>query len=355
MNTPSPLSFIALPLVEWYRANRRDLPWRNSPTPYQVWVSEIMLQQTRVEAVKPYYARFLSALPTVKDLAEAPEELLLKLWEGLGYYSRVRNMQKAAKEICSRFGGELPASYKDLLSLPGIGPYTAGAISAFAFGLPEVAVDGNVLRVVARLLADDRNILDEATKKDFEAKLREIIPAQAPGDFGQGLIELGATVCLPGRGEVHCEKCPLREHCQAHAQGLVEILPVRFKEQKRKIQQKTVLVLVQEGKVLLQKRPQKGLLAGLWELPNLEGHLSAEEVQSYVKALGGKTLSISPLPQAKHIFTHITWEMIGYALSTDGLIPKDTALFLSRQQLQALAIPSAFSAYRPAIEKETAL
>lgn len=355
MNTPSPLSPIVFPLVEWYQANRRDLPWRHSPTPYQVWVSEIMLQQTRVEAVKPYYARFLATLPTVKDLAEAPEEVLLKLWEGLGYYSRVRNMQKAAKEICSRFGGELPASYKDLLSLPGIGPYTAGAISAFAFGLPEVAVDGNVLRVMARLLADDRNILDEATKKDFEAKLREVVPADVPGDFGQGLIELGATVCLPGRGEVHCEKCPLREHCQAHAQGLVEILPVRFKDQKRKIEQKTVLVLEQEGKVLLQKRPPKGLLAGLWELPNAEGHLSTEEVLSYVKALGGEVLSISPLPQAKHIFTHITWEMIGYRVTVSGVSLPPNGTWASPTDLSPYAIPSAFSAYRPAIEKARAL
>lgn len=346
MNTPSPLSPIVSPLVEWYKHHKRDLPWRHSPTPYQVWVSEIMLQQTRVEAVKPYYARFLATLPTPKDLADAPEEVLLKLWEGLGYYSRVRNMQKAAKEICARFGGELPASYKDLLSLPGIGPYTAGAISAFAFGLPEVAVDGNVLRVVARLLADDRNILEDATKKDFEVKLREIVPAHAPSDFGQGLIELGATVCLPGRGEVHCDQCPLRPYCGAYAQGLVEILPVRFKDQKRKIEQRTVLVLTQEGKILLQKRPQKGLLAGLWELPNREGHLTPKEVEDYVKTLGGQVLKISPLPQAKHIFTHITWEMIGYRVEVSGVPLPQNSAWADPTDLSAYAIPSAFSAYR---------
>ena len=343
----TPLKHIAPPLVQWYREHKRNLPWRDNPTPYQVWVSEIMLQQTRVEAVKPYYARFLAALPTVRHLAEAEEELLLKLWEGLGYYSRVRNMQKAAKEICQKYNGELPKSYHELLSLTGIGPYTAGAISAFAFGLPEPAVDGNVLRVVARLSADDRNILDPKTKKDIEAALKTVIPAHAASDFGQGLIELGATLCLPGRGEVHCEKCPLRELCLARAQGLVEILPVRFKEQARKTESRTVLLLESDKGILLHKRAPKGLLAGLWEFPNLEGHYTKEQVFALFQDMGDVVESITPLPAAKHIFTHITWEMIGYHVKVKSFpLPKGTEWV---SQIEDYAIPSAFSAYRKAL------
>ena len=350
-NVPSPLDQIATPLVEWYRQNKRDLPWREHPTPYRVWVSEIMLQQTRVEAVKPYYTRFLGALPTVKDLAEAEEEVLLKLWEGLGYYSRVRNMQKAAKDICRRFGGELPPSYEDLLSLKGIGTYTAGAIAAFAFGLPAVAVDGNVLRVVARLCADDRNILDAAVKKDVENALRQVVPHDCPSDFGQGLIELGATVCLPGRGEVHCQKCPLSSVCLAHAQGLVEILPVRYKDQKRKTEQRTVFLLACEGGVLLSKRESKGLLAGLWEFPNTEGHLTEQEAKDFASALASEVESISPLPCAKHVFTHLTWEMTGYLVKLrDVRLPQQCRL-VKKEDYPDYAIPSAFAAYKEILEK----
>lgn len=343
---PHPLPHIAQPLVNWYRQNKRNLPWRENPTPYEVWVSEIMLQQTRVEAVKPYYARFLSALPTVRDLAEAEENTLLKLWEGLGYYSRVRNMQKAAKEICLNFGGELPADYQKLLSLTGIGPYTAGAISAFAFGLPEPAVDGNVLRVVARLTADGRNVLEQSTKNDMEKAVKSVIPPDFSSDFGQGLIELGATLCLPGRGEVHCRECPLRDLCLSYAQGLTEILPIRHKAQNRRTEQRTVLILETPKGILLCKRPQKGLLAGLWEFPNVLGHLTENEAEEYVRSLGGHILQITPLPSAKHIFTHITWEMTGYSVYADTLSLPPNALWAKRGATADYAIPSAFSAYK---------
>ncbi|MBO5788967.1 MAG: A/G-specific adenine glycosylase, partial [Clostridia bacterium] len=346
---PHPIYEISAPLVEWYRQNKRDLPWRNHPTPYMVWVSEIMLQQTRVEIVKPYFLRFIQALPTIRDLANAPEEQLLKLWEGLGYYSRVRNMQKAAKDICERFGGELPPDYNSLLSLCGIGSYTAGAIASFAFGLPYPAVDGNVLRVVARLTADDRNILDQATKKDMEHLLAQIIPHDCPGDFGQGLIELGALVCLPNRGEVKCEKCPLADLCLAHAQGLVDILPTRFKQQTRRTERLTVFLIETNQGILLRKRQNQGLLAGLWEFPHTEGHLSPEDADAFLKANGISPLSIIPLGPANHIFTHITWEMIGYRVN--AVCHADTPLGqnIPFEDLAELAIPSAFSAYKKAI------
>ena len=219
---------MAEPLTGWYRKYHRDLPWRHHPDPYRIWISEIMLQQTRVEAVKGYYDRFLQALPTVKDLAEAPEDKLLKLWEGLGYYNRVRNMQKAAIQIMEEYGGEFPADYEKILELKGIGSYTAGAISSFAFGIPKPAVDGNVLRVVTRVLADDADIMKQSTKKRLEKAIEEVIPADAASDFNQGLIELGAIVCVPN-GEPKCGECPLKNICRAEKEGMTDKLPVKKK------------------------------------------------------------------------------------------------------------------------------
>lgn len=345
---PAPLEQIAPPLLAWYRACGRKLPWRSDPTPYRVWVSEIMLQQTRVETVKPYFARFIEALPTVKDLAEAPEEQLLKLWEGLGYYSRVRNMQKAAQQVMRDYGGALPRDRDALLSLCGIGSYTAGAISAFAFGLPEPAVDGNVLRVVARLTAIDRNILEPSVKSEFESYVRAVIPTDAAGDFGQALIELGALVCLPGRTESSCGDCPLADLCRARAQGLTGILPVRYKMQTKKEENRTVLLICDQNgdRVLLQKRPDKGLLAGLWQYPNELGHLSPEQAAQTVREMGAEVLAAEPLPAAKHVFTHLIWHMIGYRVTVREL-PATCGIAASRQDLQATyALPSAFSAYR---------
>lgn len=348
---PYPLGEIAAPLVGWYRACARTLPWRSEVTPYRVWVSEIMLQQTRVEAVKPYFARFLEAFPSAKELAEAPEDKLLKCWEGLGYYSRVRNMQKAAQKIVSDYGGEMPRTRKELLSLPGIGSYTAGAIAAFAYGLPEPAVDGNVLRVVARLCADDRNILDPRIREDDEEWLRAVIPHDAAGDFGQALIELGALVCLPGSA-VKCGECPLAGLCRARAEGLTGILPVRFKEQKRREENRTVLLLCDSDAVLLEKRPAKGLLAGLWQFPNVEGFLTEAEAVKAATALGAEVIGVEPLPDARHVFTHITWHMKGYRLTVRQLTPAmGTAVPLSEVR-SGFAIPSAFSAYRKCLPEE---
>ena len=205
---------IVEPLLAWYEKNRRKLPWRENVSAYRVWVSEIMLQQTRVEAVKPYFARFIDALPDVSDLADCEEEKLLKLWEGLGYYNRVRNMQKAAKTVMEEYGGQLPDDYEKLLSLKGIGSYTAGAIASIAYGIPVPAVDGNVLRIITRLTQDESDIMKQSVKKRVEQALLEVMPQKRAGVFNQALMELGATVCVPN-GAPLCEACPWKEFCLA--------------------------------------------------------------------------------------------------------------------------------------------
>ena len=354
---------VVAPLLAWYRENRRDLPWRQDPTPYEVWVSEIMLQQTRVEAVKPYYHRFLAALPTLQDLAQAPEEVYLKLWEGLGYYSRVRNMHKTAELVCREHGGAFPADLDALRRLPGVGDYTAGAIASIAFGLPCPAVDGNVLRVVTRLCAYEADISLPATKRAITEGLAAVYPSGADaGDFTQSLIELGATVCVPN-GEANCGACPLRDVCAARAQGRVDDLPVRSPKAKRKIEPRTVLLLRDAGsgrpeelRYALRKRPDKGLLAGLWEFPNLPGHLSPEEALDYARGLGLEPLRIRPLPAAKHIFTHIEWHMTAYELFLAAPVPDLPDLdFVTVAALRAgRTLPSAFAAYKKYVVSEGA-
>ena len=338
------------PLLPWYRKNRRDLPWRNTRDPYRIWVSEIMLQQTRVEAVLPYYARFLSALPTVADLAAAPEERLLKLWEGLGYYSRARHLQAAAKTVMTEHGGVFPATFGAIRALPGIGDYTAGAIASFAFGLPYPAVDGNVLRVAARLSAYPGDVLSPAGKKELTAAVAAAQPPQEAADFNQAMIELGALVCLPGAA-AKCAACPLAAVCRARAQGLVSDLPVRKKPAPRKKEQRTVLVLRIEDSVALRRRPETGLLAGLFEPPCLHGKRTQEEVQSALAAFGITPVRLTPLGDAKHIFTHLEWHMTAYEAL---LTPADAARlpaeiqFVPRHELDGrYPLPSAFAAYRP--------
>lgn len=335
-------------LLAWYRANRRDLPWRRTSDPYRIWLSEIMLQQTRVEAVKPYYARFLEVCPTVNDLAALPEEQLLKLWEGLGYYSRAKNLQKAAKILAEQYGGEMPADYEKIRALPGVGDYTAGAIASIAFGVRVPAVDGNVLRVLARLVGSFADIAAQETKKNFREALSAVVPTDA-GDFTQAMIELGATVCVPN-GEARCGECPLRESCRANAENLTAILPVRAPKRPRRIEERTVLVIRDGEGVVLHKRPPKGLLAGLFEFPNTEGHLSAGETSDFIRALGAEPLRVEPLGAAKHIFTHVEWNMIGYAVTLSSPIPDTMTAkgYLSVPETalrRDYAIPSAFSAY----------
>ena len=335
------------PLLAWYDGAKRILPWRGTRDPYNIWVSEIMLQQTRVEAVKPYYDRFLQALPTVRDLAGAEESYLLKLWEGLGYYNRVRNMQKAARQIMVDYDGTFPQTYEEIHSLTGIGNYTAGAISSFAYGLTYPAVDGNVLRVITRITADDSDIMKQSTRKRIEEKLQKIIPEDHAGDFNQGLIELGAIICVPN-GMPKCEECPAAEFCKAKLQNRIEELPVKEKAKARRIEQKTILILRDEDKIAICKRPEKGLLAGLYELPNIEGCLNKKEIIEYCKEIGLMPIHIKKLSKEKHIFSHIEWHMIGYDIRVDELekANKKEFLFIHPQEIQqTYPMPSAFEQY----------
>jgi A/G-specific adenine glycosylase len=303
------------PMLVWYNENARDLPWRRTKDPYLIWVSEIMLQQTRVEAVLGYYERFTSALPTVTDLALCPEDRLLKLWEGLGYYSRARNMQKAARIVCESYAGQMPASAAALMKLPGIGEYTAGAISSIAFGQAEPAVDGNVLRVIARLEAISDNILNESVKKNIREELRGLYDAN-DGTFGllnQAFMDLGAGVCLAGSAP-KCDICPISSYCRCFELGLQSELPVRVKKQKRRIEKRTVLLLHRDETYAIRKRPDSGLLSGLYEFPNETGELSSDDALAKAESLGLMPLRIKKLSAAKHIFSHVEWHMTGYEI-----------------------------------------
>ena len=338
---------MAEPLVNWYRKNKRELPWRDIKDPYRIWISEIMLQQTRVEAVKPFYARFLKELPKVSDLANAEEDKLLKLWEGLGYYNRVRNMQKAAQQIMEIHGGEFPRDFEAIRKLTGIGNYTAGAIGSFAFGIPKPAVDGNVLRVISRVTGSYEDIMKASTKTKVEEQLENVIPKESACDFNQGLIELGAIVCVPN-GAPKCVECPLAHLCEANQKGIQNELPVKKKAKERRIEKRTILV-VQDGDFLaIKKRPKKGLLAGLYEFPNLEGHLTESEVVAFCKEIGLAPLRIQKLEDGKHIFSHVEWHMIGYRVRVDELEKScaENMLFIHPEEIQEeYPIPAAFETY----------
>ena len=303
---------LAALLLPWYKENRRELPWRQDKAPYHVWLSEIMLQQTRVEAVKGYYARFLQKLPTIRDLAAADEETLYKLWEGLGYYSRVRNLHKAANQILERHGGAFPTDYHDVRALAGIGDYTAGAICSICFDLPTPAVDGNVLRVCTRLTADPTPIDSPAMKKQLTARLAEAYP-ESSGDFTQALMELGATVCVPN-GAPKCMVCPLSHICLAHGQGKETSFPVKSEKKPRKIVEMTVLLLHDGDTYALHKRPKTGLLAGLWEFPHLDGRHTVAQVLEHLEHLGIHVTEVEKTVEKTHIFTHVQWNMTGIFL-----------------------------------------
>lgn len=335
---------IAPPLLSWYEQNKRVLPFRTLSTPYRVWVSEIMLQQTRVSAAVPYFERFMAALPTVADLASCPQEKLHKLWEGLGYYSRVRNLQKAACIVMEEYGGQLPADYDALLKLPGIGAYTAGAIASISFGLPVPAVDGNVLRVFARLLNDDRDVLSPAVKKDLTQTVMEHQPALRPGDYNQALMELGALICLPN-GAPLCEHCPLKELCLAKAAGTAEALPKKAPKPEKKQQPQTLLLVISEGRVLLEQRPPKGLLAGLWQPLLLEGQHTPQEALAHLESLGLAARFQGQLPNAKHVFTHLVWDMTLYLFSAQATPCLAGCVWADKAAIeQEYTLPNAFKA-----------
>lgn len=334
------LDKLPLPLLEWYRENARDLPWRRDPTPYHVLVSEIMLQQTRVVAVLGYYDRFLEAFPTVQDLAEGPEEQLMKLWQGLGYYSRARNLQKTARQVMEDFGGVFPSDYETLLTLAGVGEYTAGAIASIAFGQAVPAVDGNVLRVVSRLTGDRRDVTAPAVKGSVRAALREVIPLRSPGDFNQAMMELGATVCLPN-GAPLCERCPARDFCVGHLTGTALDLPVKAPKKARRVEERTVYIILHQGRVALRRRPEKGLLAGLWEYPNGLSPWPCP-VEGTVAFAG----------TGKHVFTHIEWRMTAYTVQAAGdTLPEGWVWADSRALAETYSVPSAFAYFSPIVDQ----
>lgn len=305
------LSTIVTPLLRWYRANARDLPWRQEITAYRILVSEIMLQQTRVETVIPFFQRFLRELPTLQALADAQEEKLLKLWEGLGYYSRVRNLQKTARIIMGQYQGIFPDVYEILLTLPGIGEYTAGAIASIAFGKPTPAVDGNVLRVICRLTENRKDIRSAKTKAEVRAALQQIYPPEHSADFTQALMELGATLCLP-IAKPQCKQCPLHSCCLAFAHGSFAEIPAKTPIKPRKVEKKTVLLLTCKGKIAVCQRPQNGLLGGLWEFPMLDGWPKQTDIAHFLKESCIEYKTLATTLRAKHIFSHLEWHMRGW-------------------------------------------
>ena len=343
MTIQKPLYALREPLLDWYRANARDLPWRRTQDPYRIWVSEIMLQQTRVAAVLGYYARFLEAFPTVEALAQAPEQQLMKLWEGLGYYSRARNLQKAAKLVVE--AGGFPHTYEGLLKLPGIGAYTAGAIASAAFGLRCPAVDGNVLRVVSRVEDCHDDISDPRFKEHVCAQVQDVMPQEGEDIriFNQALMELGATVCVPN-GAPKCQECPAEAICLGRLRGTAESLPVKASKKNRRIEEKTVFLLLRKGKIALRQRPSTGLLAGLWEFPNVEGTLTEQNVAAVVAKWGLEIRNWRNQLAAKHIFTHVEWHMTGYTLEVTGDGPKEFR-WADHNTMTDCAVPSAFSRY----------
>lgn len=334
----------ALPgrLVPWFAANKRALPWRETADPYCVWLSEIMLQQTRVQAVLEYYARFMAELPDVYALAAVGEERLFKLWEGLGYYSRARNLHRAAQVLVNDCGGEFPRTREELLRLPGVGDYTASAIASIAFGEPEPAVDGNLLRVAARVGGIAEDIMDARVRRRFRAMLTESIDCERPGEWNQAMMDLGATVCLPN-GAPLCEKCPARAFCAAYQNGMTDVLPVRAAKKPRRVEERTVFLLVRDGRLALRKRPAKGLLAGLWELPNVPGNLDEAGAAITLAQWGLTARTLTPVGAAKHIFSHVEWDMHGYLAAAEG--ENNEFLWADGAALQAAAIPSAFRYY----------
>ena len=343
------LSRLPEALLPWYAINKRDLPWRSDRQPYHVWLSEIMLQQTRVEAVKGYYARFLAALPTVEALANCDDDALHKLWEGLGYYSRVRNLKKAAQVIMQQHAGTFPGEYEAVLALPGIGEYTAGAICSICFDQPTSAVDGNVLRVISRITDDATPIDLPAYKKQVQQALANIYPGEA-GDFTQALMELGATVCGPNR-KPDCENCPCNEFCLGYARGTAEDLPVKLPKKGRKEEELTVFIFSCEGKYALRKRGSSGLLADLWEFPNVSGSLSIEQALEAASAMGIHPREVLRQLERKHIFTHIQWNMRGFYMEvaeTAGNLHWRTAEQICRET----ALPTAFRQFWDALEEK---
>ncbi len=332
-------------LPDWYEKNKRTLPWRADQEAYHIWLSEIMLQQTRVEAVKGYYQRFLAQLPDIESLANCDDDRLHKLWEGLGYYSRVRNLKKAAQVIMTEYGGRFPDQHSQVLKLPGIGAYTAGAICSIAFSQPTAAVDGNVLRVVSRVCKNYDPIDLPAVKVRVQQELEEIYPTDRPGLFTQALMELGATVCVPN-GAPKCDVCPCRSFCLGQSDW--QNLPVKLPKKERKQEDRTVFILSCDGYYAIEKRPNKGLLAGLWQFPNVSGFLTPDEAIAWAESEGMHPKDVLLQIQRHHIFTHIRWDMRCYYIQIKDRVSRYTWLTLREMDEQA-ALPTAFRQFREEI------
>ena len=331
-------------LLHWYQDNKRSLPWRQDKDPYHVWISEIMLQQTRIEAVIDYYDRFMKRLPTIEDLSKISEDELLKLWEGLGYYSRARNLKKAAIQIMENYQGQMPRTYAEILLLPGIGDYTAGAISSICFNLREVAIDGNVMRVYTRVLDKDLDVSDLKVKKEIGNEIKKILPEES-GDFNQGIMELGETICIPN-GIPKCDSCPLKEICLAHKNQHELEIPRKIMKKEKKEEKYTVLLLKYKDQFAIRKR-ENGLLKNMWEFPNIEGHLTTNEIKERISFCE----DILPGISYTHIFTHKKWIMNSYIISVKE---KDTSYhWYSLSEIKEKhALPSAFMPfYDSLIEK----
>ncbi|MDO5095441.1 MAG: A/G-specific adenine glycosylase [Peptostreptococcaceae bacterium] len=338
--------------LSYYYAHRRFLPWRENPTPYHVWISEIMLQQTRVDTVIPYFNRFIENFPTIMDLANAPEDKLLKLWEGLGYYSRARNLQKAAKVLLDNYDASLPSDKSELMKLPGIGAYTAGAISSIAFGKSETAVDGNLIRIGSRLMAYRDSVSNAQGKKVMENFWLHLLPEKHAGDFNQAMMDLGATICLPN-SEPLCLLCPIREYCLAFELGNPTDFPKKEIKKPRRIEEKTVFLLRFEEKILLQKRENGGLLGGLLQFPMADEHLQENDALSFLQNRGLVPIRIKAGVHAKHIFSHIEWRMISWEVVLDPFVvmenPKndfDNSIWVEQTQLDEITLPTAFRKFR---------
>lgn len=341
----SRLQQLPVPLLEWYDSHARVLPWREAPTGYRVWISEIMLQQTRVNAVMPYYERFLKALPDVQALSEVEEETLLKLWEGLGYYSRARNLKKAAQQMMQRHGGEVPSDPSALMELAGIGPYTAGAIASIAYNAPIAAVDGNVLRVVSRICCVERDVLQSSVKKEFAQRLQQAMPQGRAGDFNQALMELGALICLP-HGALCCGDCPAGGFCLGKQAGIAANLPHRAPKPPKRVEEKTVFLIRKGDAIALCKRKEPGLLSGLYQLPNVAGSLTVQQAVDQLQRWGVRPGGIEELQETQHVFTHIVWKMKGYRIEAESAeMPEGFFWADSVQRQTQYPLPSAFAKF----------
>jgi len=332
-------------LIRWYTENKRELPWRDTGNAYDVWLSEIMLQQTRIEAVREKFIAFKQAIPDIQTLAFLDHDALMRLWEGLGYYSRAANLQKCAKVLVEKYNGKLPEEYEQLVKLPGIGPYTAGAIASIAYGKGVSAIDGNVMRVLARYFGIKEDVREPSTKDLVLQSIQDVYKESLSyGSFNQGLMELGEILCIP-KGKVLCESCPLHENCYAYKNQCVDSIPYRSPLKQKKIVERTLLVVRQGDRFLLHKRPPKGLLANLYEFMGVEKHLDVQEALKAVEEMGMEPLHIQRLPDAKHVFTHLEWHMKAYEIQVGDLMEKNDFLFANKKELAGMAIPSAFKTY----------